>query len=197
MTKKLEKGKKLSWLQFWQHDNFFRTRKQNFEIIDNYINKKPNAILDIGCGLALESEHFQKKYQSDLFLIDGDSSTTVTNTREIKYGPVENFKFYNKISDLKNDFDKRQLNYNFYDFNILDEYHDFGIKFDLIYSNLSCGFHYPASTYKKIITKNSDENTIIIMDFQKEFIEDQLKDIDIVATVSESDKAVKLHFRYV
>lgn len=195
-NKKLKKGKKRSWIDFWQSDEYILSRQSNFNLINDYLKNKPKYILDIGCGLAIESNLFQKKYYSDLFLIDGDSSTTINNPRFNKYGPVEDFQFYNKISDLTNIYNEQKMLYKFYDYNNLDENYDFGVKFDLIYSNLSCGFHYPAIAYKKIIEKNSNLNTIIIMDFQKNSLKEQLDDIKIIAVVSESDTAIKLHFRY-
>ena len=40
------------------------------------------------------------------------------------------------------------------------------VKFDLITSWVSCGFHYPSSTYRDLILKHSHVNTKIIFDIR-------------------------------
>lgn len=37
----------------------------------------------------------------------------------------------------------------------------------MIYSGKSCGFHYPLSTYKDLLYRHSDENTLLIFDLRK------------------------------
>ena len=167
----MAKKQKKSWLERWQEPWFDDSRLDNFHAIDNFINFQPKCILDIGCGLAHEAEYFQKKYNSKIYLLDGDVDSTPNNDRDIKYGPVDNFKFYNKVEDLYKSYKERNLEYNFFDCNVIKPTHIFDTKFDLIFSNLSCGFHYPATTYKQLIKNNSKEDTIIIMDFQKDSLQ--------------------------
>ena len=115
--KNLKKPKKISWLEHWQSEDYMSSREVNYNVIKDYIQIHPKNILDIGCGLAIESEFFQKEFNSELFLIDGDSTTTKGKPRYNKYGPLEDFQFYNKIEDLKEHYNDRGLRYKFYDFN--------------------------------------------------------------------------------
>jgi hypothetical protein len=40
------------------------------------------------------------------------------------------------------------------------------LKFDLITSYLSCGYHYPLSTYKELILKHSHKDTKLVFDIR-------------------------------
>jgi len=185
---------KRTWLEKWSWKSFSENREENFETLDSYLNFQPKNILDIGCGLAYESEKFQKKYNTNLYLLDGDVEATKGNSRDIKYGTVDDFKFYNSIADLKKSWNDRKIRYNFVDANKIEIPNE--IKFDLIYSLLSCGFHYPVTTYKHLIDNHSTDDTVIIMDFQKSSIDQQMQYIDVIDTISENSTAIKLHFKF-
>lgn len=193
----MAKKQKKSWLERWQEPWFDNSRLDNFKSINDYINFQPKNLLDIGCGLAHEAEHFQKEYNSNIYLIDGDVRVTENNNRDINYGPVNDFRFYNKIEDLEKSYQERGLKYKFFDCNNINPIYTFDTDFDLIFSNLSCGFHYPASTYKDLILNNSTENTVMIMDFQKKYFHQQEKDIEIINVVHENDVVIKLHFKFI
>ena len=152
------------WHSKWIKDNYVESKKEKYKTIKNFLKKSPNNILDIGCGFAWESYFFQKNHDIKLWLLDGDFETTSDNGRTIKYGPVESMAFYSKIEDLKKSWDQREMTYNFLDANNLNLSPD--IKFDLIYSGLSCGFHYPANTYKDFILKHCHNDTKIIFDLR-------------------------------
>lgn len=185
---------KRTWLEKWSWTSFSDYREQNFKIIDSYLEFTPRIILDIGCGLAYESGKFQKKYGTDLYLLDGDAELSKENNRDINYGPVDDFVFYNPIKDLKKSWDNQKLKYNFVDANNIELPHE--IRFDLIYSLFSCGFHYPATTYKDLIRSHSTDKTVIIMDFQKLSIKEQLEHINIIKIISENDTTMKIHFNF-
>jgi SAM-dependent methyltransferase len=182
------------WLDTKVNDEYLAIKLDNFNIIQSYIQRIPKTILDIGCGLAKESEFFQKKYKSDLYLLDGDFNSTTENKRDINYGTVSSFKFYSKIDDLKKSFNERNMNYTFVDANNISI--DDSIKFDLIYSIVSCGFHYPAKTYKDLILKHSNNESIIIMDLRSSSILEQSEDIEIVNILQTSKKSIKAHVRF-
>ncbi len=111
--------------------------------------------------------------------------------REIKYGSVDSFRFYNTITDLKNSFDKRQLSYTFVDANNIDLPDH--LKFDLIYSNQSCGYHYPIETYKELIQAHSHKDTTVILDLRKHFKYDN---ITIKNILVESRKFIKAEIEF-
>jgi len=72
------------WVTNWNSLEHIESKKRLFHDIDQYIKDSPNKILDIGCGLARESEFFQKKYACELYLLDGDFENTKSNTRDVK-----------------------------------------------------------------------------------------------------------------
>lgn len=183
----------MNWLELWESEDYREIKNNNFKTIDNFINFNPKRILDIGCGFAFESEMFQKKYNSELFLLDSNNDNTETN-RQVNYGKVDDFSFYNKVNDLEESFNERNLKYTFLDFKNLLINDD--TKFDLIYSFLSCGFHYPASTYKNIINKHSNKDTVIILDLRKKSIEEQQHDINIIKIIYESSKHITAQITY-
>jgi SAM-dependent methyltransferase len=151
------------WLDAWNTESHKEYKAKVFNIIDSYIDP-PKTILDIGCGFARESELFQKKYKSKLWLLDGDFDTTKSISRDTKFGSAENFKFYNTIEILKESWNSRDMDYTFVDAN--DIRIDPSVKFDLILSSVSCGFHYPANTYKDLVEKHSHNDTKVIFDLR-------------------------------
>lgn len=152
------------WLEKWTKKDHKKYKENTFEILNNYLNIAPKNILDIGCGLAYESELFQKSYNSNLFLLDGDFEETKSNTRDIGYNTVESFKFYNSVQTLKESYNKRKMRYTFINANSIVLSED--IKFDLVYSILSCGFHYPLDTYVELIKKHTTPSSRIILDIR-------------------------------
>jgi len=161
------------WLDsVWQTAEYAESKKISFDLIDSFLNFAPQRILDIGCGLAFESERFQRQYNSDLYLLDGDFDTTADQGRDRKYGTADTMQFYCKISDLQNSFAERRMRYHFVDAHhvALPE----TLKFDLIYSNVSCGYHYPLATYLDVMRKHSDNNTVMIFDLHQAHVEEQV-----------------------
>ena len=174
------------WINKWQSKEHFDKKQSMFNIVDQYIKKTPGSILDIGCGLAFESEMFQKKYNCSLHLLDGDFENTQERNRKVNYGDTETMAFYSKVEDLKKSWDSRGLNYNFVDAN--DLVLDTNVKFDLVYSFESCGFHYPISTYNKFLKKHTTKETIFIFDIRRKSKTEQLTDFIIVDTINTTKK---------
>lgn len=183
--------KQNKWMEKWSVQQHVTAKKELFNTIDRYLKFAPKRILDIGCGLAREAEFFQKKYKSELYLLDGDFEDTSSVSRDIKYGTVDNFKFYNRVDDLKESYDTRGMKYTFVDANNINIPSD--IKFDLILSNVSCGFHYPANTYKSLVQAHSDENTKMIFDLRTSV---QHPDVNIVNLILQSKKYIKAEIKF-
>jgi len=174
---------KTYWLDLWADNEYVKLKENNFKILDKFLKDPPKNILDIGCGLAFESERFQKKYNTDLWLLDSDTSYTENRPRSTGIGEVDTFRFYNTLDNLKKSYNERNLQYTFVDANKIDI--DENVKFDVIYSILSCGFHYPAITYKNLINKHSHENTKVILDIRKKswpVQKNDFKTFDIIHT---------------
>jgi SAM-dependent methyltransferase len=179
----------------WQSPEYVQGIENCFNIVDKYLTQPPKYILDIGCGFAGVSEMFQKKYGTELWLLEGDVDTTSSNTRKAKYGEVSDFKFYLPLDTLHDYWNSRELKYNFVDANNIQLNKD--IKFDLVYSRLSCGYHYPVAAYKKLILDHTNPESKIIMDFRRKSISAQQSDIEIINYLegNELSKRVKLHIK--
>jgi len=102
-----------SWInKVWQSKIHTDKKLLMFNKIDEYVKHSPSSILDIGCGLATESSKFQKKYNCDLYLLDGDFHSTADRLRNVNYGSSPTMTFYSKIDDLKKAWDSDNLRYN-------------------------------------------------------------------------------------
>jgi SAM-dependent methyltransferase len=170
------------WMEHWSSKEYFKSKLENFEVIDNWLQKPPSSILEIGCGQAIESINFQKKYNTELWLLDGDSSTTEDRNRFSKFDKVDNMKFYNPIDDLKSFYNKSEIEYTFVDANNIQIPEN--KIFDVIYSFKSCGFHYPIDTYYELIKKHSDEKTKLIFDIRNK-VGLYSNNFEIVETIAE------------
>ena len=130
-----------TWLNGeWSTPEYQEAKKLNFDLLDIELGNKPKTILDIGCGLAWESRLFNEKYDTELWLLDGDVSSNKNKPKtssEIDYHlTTEDFLFYHPLSFLKEELDKRGTkNYNLIDVNNISIPED--KKFDVITSWLS------------------------------------------------------------
>ena len=150
----------------WDSELYQGYKRENFDILDKYLETPPLKILDIGCGLAWESRYFYHKYGSGLWLLDGDTkNNNRTGTEGSYHTTADSFLFYHPLTDLDTEFKRLNIqNYHLVDCNNINIPSD--VKFDLITSWLSCGFHYPVNTYRDLILKHSHENTKVIMDLR-------------------------------
>jgi SAM-dependent methyltransferase len=165
----------------WKSNEYILDKKISFDLLDSFLVNTPKNILDIGCGLAFESEMFQKKYNSNLYLLDGDFTDSKNATRDRKFGSTETMAFYSKIEDLQKQFDERQLKYVFINANDINI--PSSLKFDLVYSNVSCGFHYPFDTYLDLLKDHTTENSIMVFDINSRYLTEQIQDsFEIVET---------------
>lgn len=159
-----------NWIdEIWRAESYQEHKKENFELVDKYLTSTPLKILDIGCGLAWESRLFNQKYGSELWLLDGDTKnndTKLPTATEGAYHSTPNeFLYYYPLQKLDQELKKLDTkNYHLIDCNNIQI--DDDIKFDLITSWVSCGFHYPSSTYRDLILKHSHPDTKIIFDIR-------------------------------
>lgn len=186
----------LDYIDLWNSPAYVAGKDRLFELIDAYLNEPPTRILDIGCGYARVSQRFQEKYGTELYLLDGDVESTKHIERAAKYGSVDDFKFYVGVDNLKNYWDFQGMHYTFVDANNITI--DPLIKFDLVTSWISCGFHYPYQTYHDLIVKHTDPTATVIMDFRRKSLSSQQHDFDIVGGYLRGDSLSKkqtLHIR--
>lgn len=186
--------KELDWINgVWFTDNYQSYKKENFWLLDQYLTNPPEKILDIGCGLAWESRLFNEKYNSELWLLDGDDKDNdkkpETSSDGSWHHSAEDFLYYYPLETLKNELEKLGTkNYHLIDCNNITIPDD--IKFDLITSWVSCGFHYPISTYRDLILKHSHKDTVVVMDIRKRKRVQPLIDenVQIVKVLNERQK---------
>lgn len=184
----------LYYQERWARPKYIARKVQLFQLIDAYIDRAPKRILDIGCGFAKTSDLFQKKYGSELYLLEGEQANS-SGDRIGKYGDVDSFRYYLPIQTLKDAWDKQGMTYKFVDGSNPIVPSD--VKFDLVYSWLSCGFHYPVSTYKQFIQDHTTDDSIIIMDVRAkshQVINDPA--YDIVKVVAADNKKRTLHIKF-
>jgi SAM-dependent methyltransferase len=192
------------WIQEeWFTQEYQAHKRENFELLDAYLPQAPKNILDIGCGLAWESRYFNQQHGSKLYLLDGDYDDNAQDGRvqkQARYSQTaEDFAFYYKLNFLQQQLDLLDTqNYKLIDCGRIDI--DASVKFDLITSWVSCGFHYPASTYRDLIVKHSHDDTVVIMDLriptkqQDPILEPGL---EIVKAINRRRKYATCHIRFV
>lgn len=163
-----------NWIKLWTSSGYQQEKNTNFEKLDAYLEQPPKRILDIGCGLAWESRLFNKKYNTELWLLDGD--TSANESKLDTFGPeranhgkwhteAESLYFYHAMEFLNQQLqDAGVTNYHLVDANNINIPKD--VKFDVITSWLSCGFHYSALTYRELILKHSHDNTVVALDMR-------------------------------
>jgi SAM-dependent methyltransferase len=188
----------------WRSLEYQEENKLNFKLLDAELEEGPTSILDIGCGLAWESRMFNEKYGTELWLLDGDVSANDNKPKsssDVNYHTTtDDFLFYHPLSCLKEELDKKKTqNYTLVDTNNISIPED--KKFDLITSWLSCGFHYPASTYRDLILKHSHENTRIFFDIRlhlktKEILNPE-PGVEILKILSKHRKYINAEIRFI
>jgi SAM-dependent methyltransferase len=190
-------GQNYDWVDVWnkpaskKKKDHVVNKKENYDILKDYLDTPPKKMLEIGCGIAREAEWFQKDYGTELWLLDGDKSINEPRkqTRYYNWGTADKFAFYSPIDDLRKSYECRDMTYRFVDANNIDIPDD--QMFDLICSFKSCGFHYPISEYVDLIRKHSHENTKLIFDIRKDATKpNKLKEtkIEIVNKIFEGRK---------
>jgi hypothetical protein len=189
----------LNYQNVWQKPKYIAIKQRLFEKVDAYVGRPTKRILDIGCGFAKTSELFQKKYGCELFLLESDIQKS-PGSRIGKWGSADSFQWYLPIDRLKQAWQEQGMTYNLVDGSnpvIPKE-----VKFDLVYSWLSCGFHYPVSTYKTLIQAHTNKDSIIIVDFRNNLTDTQIAQSDqkhyrIIKVLEETNKKRTCHIEFV
>lgn len=181
----------------WDTELYQQNKKENFEILDKFLVTPPMKILDIGCGLAWESRLFNEKYNSKLWLLDGDTRDNESKPPTAMTGKyhtsADEFLFYHPLSEVDAELKKLGTkNYHLIDCNNINISED--IKFDLITSWVSCGFHYPVNTYRDLILKHSHASTRVVMDlrvmYKKTGLPEAEEGVEILNVIAQRNKYI-------
>ena len=193
-----------TWLSGeWSTPEYQAAKKLNFDLLDAELVNPPTSILDIGCGLAWASRYFYHKYGSELWLLDGDTKDNkdkIYGTDGSYHPTADDFLFYHPLSKLDDEFKRVNIqHYHLIDCNNINIPSD--VKFDLITSWLSCGFHYPVSTYKDLILQHSHKDTRIFLDIRlhlktKEIFHND-NSIEILKILNRHRKYIAAEIRFV
>lgn len=195
-----------NWTKLWWSDGYQRKKQAGFDALDVYLPAPPRTILDIGCGMAWESRKFAEKYQTQLWLLDGDVTHNANkNLHKSNHGKWHNnpdtLLFYHSLDVIKEELNNSGVtNYHLIDAknpNICPDQ-----KFDLITSWLSCGFHYPVSSYRDLILRHSHENTVVSMDLRItkqsiNYMPVAEPGVEIVELIHRGKKHVHCHLKFV
>jgi SAM-dependent methyltransferase len=129
-------------------------------------------ILDIGCGLGVIDVLLSKHYPNAKFYLQ-DKSEEIDSTKKYN-GFNQTYQYYNNV-DLLEEFVK---NNGVKNFEIVDgqNLYQTDIKFDIIMSLLSCGWHYSLLTYLEYIKDHLTTNGILIIDVRNDTEEGLLYD---------------------
>lgn len=183
----------LNYQDVWSKPKYIATKVRTFEMLEGYLPHPPRRILDIGCGFAKVSELFQKKYNTELYLMEGDMHASA-GKRIGKFDTIDNFQWYLPVERMKQEWDANGMTYTHVDGNNINIPED--VKFDMIYSWLSCGFHYPARTYQDLILKHSTADTVVVMDFRLGTLDQQIDDFETVSILRSNPKSDTRHIRF-
>ena len=141
-----------------------------FEQLRPYFDKKaPKYVADIGCGYALFDMFLAKEYDSKLALIDLETNENRHfgfKDSGAAYSSLANTETFLKANGVKK---SKLKTYN-------PEKDDLsGIKkLDYAFSFISCGYHYPLSTYDTFFRENVAKKGQIIVDIRSHTLADTM-----------------------
>ena len=145
--------------------------QKEIKLIKNYLPKKAENIMDIGCGLGIINIFLNKIYnnQTNFYLLDKNKIDKV-----IKYGFSSDYESYNDLKETRNLLINNDIKPS--SINTLDVEKDFKIdaKIDIVISLKSMGYHYPIDQYLRLFQTCCDENTSFIFDVSEGYYNESL-----------------------
>jgi len=152
----------------WLTPGYREDRAVVYRRIRDYLLAKgpaPARILDIGSGLGLSTIPWQREFQSQLWFLEGDQGgNSAEQNRQGKFNTAQSMQFYCGLETLQQFWQEESVDYTLVDARKPEI--DPAVQFDLIVSTLSCGWHYPLSTYRDLIAKHLAPKGSVIMDFR-------------------------------
>lgn len=164
---------------------FLYTNAPELKNTEKYLkNIKPLNVLEIGAGLGRSSVFFFKYFDwkdTNFYLLDGDSG-------KIKHTGVrvdEENGFYSSKRSAEDFCNANGMIKMEYLDAETDDWMFLDITFDVVYSFLAIGFHWPVSLYLDKIYHMLSENAVLMFGIRskeniyKKFIDKQIESIDI------------------
>ena len=177
------------------NNKFYNDLNAEFNDLKNFLPKNVNNILDIGCGIGAINIFLNNFYNgsANFHLIDKDYVS-----KKVIYGyKKSNAEGYNDLSLTKEFLKKNNINQNSISIYDADKDKLKKIKYDLVISLISWGYHYPLEVYIDYIKESSSEETIYIFDIAEEYISTKdvnkyFKKINIIKKYSKKQKQTRL-----
>lgn len=186
----------------WNQPLYQSFKQENFQTLSQYLEHSPDTLLDIGCGLAFESRQFNQQHGTRLWLLDGNFDDNDQNKLlvQARYNrDAKDFAFYYNLDVLENKLiEMGTQNYTLVDAGRIDLPED--LRFDLITSWMSCGFHYPVNTYRDLVKKHSHAHTVIVMDLRRDTHTGDIlleSGVEIVEILQQRRKYATCHIRLI
>lgn len=145
------------------------TIDQTAQMIHDRFGPTLCRILDIGAAFGVTSRSLQRLQGSELWVLEDDSKNNSKKPQDLRKGKwnerAETYSYYHGIDHLRRTYaELGATNYHIIDCDNIEIPQD--IQFDLISSYMSCGFHYPLSTYYDLIQRHSHANTRYVFDIR-------------------------------
>lgn len=132
-----------------------KVQQKEIDLINSFLSQPPKTVMDIGCGLGIYDLALHDYYKSDIDYYLVDKSTDPEEESKVFYGFKEQGAFYNDL-----DYTHQFLEQNGIPSDNLHMIHveetqeetcqyleEYLPNIDLVISIISCGFHYPVSSY--------------------------------------------------
>jgi cyclopropane fatty-acyl-phospholipid synthase-like methyltransferase len=153
----------MTWMTVWHSTEYHDLKQQEIDQVCGYLAMDPpQHILEIGCGLAQDSAHMQKQWHSHCCLIDVDRTEQDQRLRHKDWGSADSMQAYHTLQELDSAIQQQHPRFRYTLWNGRDLPRT-ELRFDLIYSNRSMGFHYPVSAYRDYIQTHSHPKTRMIV----------------------------------
>lgn len=171
-------------LALWNDEPYQDFCESNFNKIETYLQENYkisyNSICDIGCGIASMPIHFQKRYGSHLYLLEGQGSAFYIPMKIIEEELIaQNIGAYTLLDISEQDWRKGLRD----------------ITVDLIFSQLAVGYHYAVEGWLEDIKGLCHENTKIFLNYDLNANKNLLKGTEIVQEVFNNGKYALVEVR--
>jgi SAM-dependent methyltransferase len=166
---------------------------KDYDMIREYLPKDASNILDIGCGLGLINIPLYNHYNTAVNLHLLDKTNSISSNQSVR-GFNKEYVFYNSMDATRDILTSNGvLNENVHTYEVSKESIEqlYKIKYDLIISLLSCGWHYSIETYMDLIKNTLSPNGVLVLDIrhdtnQLEYAKDNFELIGKVVNTAES-----------
>lgn len=166
---------------------------RDYGMIKPHLPQNVSNILDIGCGLGLVNIPLYNHYDKSVNLHLLDKTNSIEINQSVR-GFNKEYVFYNSMEATRDTLTSNGvLNQNVHTYEVSTEsIEQLGkIKYELIVSLLSCGWHYSIETYVDLIKNTLSPNGVLVLDIrydtnELEYAKDNFYLIDKVVNTAES-----------